>query len=148
NSSDTAIIRLASQDNFQLLTINVDYSDFPSVSKQFQIGSDFAKSNAIVLFAATFEMQDWDTERGVKRIITDIDNAVSQGAVAIKVWKNIGMGIKDSKGENLMIDDPRLDPIFYHLETKDILLIGHQGEPHNCWLPLENMTVRNDRDYF
>jgi predicted TIM-barrel fold metal-dependent hydrolase len=30
----------------------------------------------------------------------------------------------------------------------DLVLIGHQGEPHNCWLPLEQMTTDNDREYF
>jgi predicted TIM-barrel fold metal-dependent hydrolase len=29
-----------------------------------------------------------------------------------------------------------------------IPLIAHQGEPHNCWLPLEQMTTDNDREYF
>jgi predicted TIM-barrel fold metal-dependent hydrolase len=28
------------------------------------------------------------------------------------------------------------------------MVLGHQGEPHNCWLPLEQMTVNNDREYF
>jgi predicted TIM-barrel fold metal-dependent hydrolase len=27
-------------------------------------------------------------------------------------------------------------------------LIAHQGEPHNCWLPLDQMTTDNDREYF
>ena len=26
--------------------------------------------------------------------------------------------------------------------------MGHLGEPKNCWLPLEEMTVNNDRGYF
>jgi len=35
-----------------------------------------------------------------------------------------------------------------HLREKNILLIGHQGEPKNCWLPIEEMTVNNDKEYF
>jgi predicted TIM-barrel fold metal-dependent hydrolase len=27
-------------------------------------------------------------------------------------------------------------------------LIAHQGEPKNCWLPLNEMTTENDRSYF
>ena len=27
-------------------------------------------------------------------------------------------------------------------------LLGHQGEPKNCWLPLDQMTVNSDREYF
>jgi predicted TIM-barrel fold metal-dependent hydrolase len=27
-------------------------------------------------------------------------------------------------------------------------VLGHQGEPRNAWLPLEEMTIRGDREYF
>jgi len=29
-----------------------------------------------------------------------------------------------------------------------LAFIAHQGEPHNCWLPLDQMTTDNDREYF
>ncbi|MBM3401399.1 MAG: hypothetical protein FJY21_03645 [Bacteroidetes bacterium] len=39
-----------------------------------------------------------------------------------------------------MIDDPRLAPIFKFLVQNGIPLIGHNGEPRDCWLPLDKMT--------
>jgi hypothetical protein len=27
-------------------------------------------------------------------------------------------------------------------------VLGHQGEPRNAWLPLDQMTIRGDREYF
>jgi predicted TIM-barrel fold metal-dependent hydrolase len=47
-----------------------------------------------------------------------------------------------------MIDDPKFDPIFNYLEENNIPVCGHLGEPKNCWLPLDEMTVNNDRIYF
>jgi predicted TIM-barrel fold metal-dependent hydrolase len=47
-----------------------------------------------------------------------------------------------------MIDDPRFDPIFRFIAENDKTVIAHIGEPKNCWLPLEEMTVNNDRNYF
>jgi hypothetical protein len=47
-----------------------------------------------------------------------------------------------------MPDDPRLEPIFARLERDHIVLLGHQAEPLDCWLPFDNMTVRSDREYF
>jgi predicted TIM-barrel fold metal-dependent hydrolase len=38
--------------------------------------------------------------------------------------------------------------VFDYIEAQDIVLLGHQGEPYNCWLPLDTMTVNNDREYF
>jgi predicted TIM-barrel fold metal-dependent hydrolase len=47
-----------------------------------------------------------------------------------------------------MPDDPRLQPVIAKLEREHIVLLGHQAEPLNCWLPLDKMTVRGDQEYF
>jgi hypothetical protein len=64
------------------------------------------------------------------------------------VWKNIGMSLRDGRGKLVMVDDARLDGLFAGLEQRKAMVLGHQGEPHNCWLPIERMTVNNDREYF
>jgi predicted TIM-barrel fold metal-dependent hydrolase len=58
------------------------------------------------------------------------------------------MALRDANGRYVMPDDPRLEPIIAHLEHAHIVLLGHQAEPLNCWLPLDKMTVRGDRDYY
>jgi hypothetical protein len=77
-----------------------------------------------------------------------VDRAVKQGAVGVKIWKNIGMSLRDPDGRYVMLDDPRFAPVFSRLERDHIVLLGHQAEPLNCWLPYDQMTVRSDRDYF
>ncbi len=47
-----------------------------------------------------------------------------------------------------MLDDPAISPVADKVQALGLTLIGHQGEPHNCWLPLEQMTTDNDREYF
>lgn len=47
-----------------------------------------------------------------------------------------------------MVDDDHMDPIYDFMAQNNVLLIGHQGEPRNCWLPLDEMTVDSDRNYF
>src|SRR3569833_288058 len=74
--------------------------------------------------------------------------AVAKGAVAGKVWKNIGKVVKDKNGKHVFLDDPRFDGVMAHIEKLGIPLIAHQGEPLNCWLPLDQMTTDNDRGYF
>ena len=66
----------------------------------------------------------------------------------MKIWKNIGMGLKDADGRYVMPDDHRLEPVIARLERDHIVLLGHQAEPLNCWLPFDKMTVRSDQDYF
>ena len=149
NSESTALIDQARADGFRLLTINVDYPDFPPLAQQQALARTHVQNNpAIVAFAATFAMTGWDEPGWQARVQQQLNQSFADGAVAIKVWKNIGMDFRDREGKLVMIDDARFDAIFEQVREHGKVLIGHQGEPHNCWLPLEQMTVSNDREYF
>ncbi len=149
NSENSAFIEQAIEDNFRLLTINVDYPDFPPVEEQLKITIGHLNSYPDrVAFASTFKMAGWDNTGWQEKTIQHLDSTFDQGAIAVKVWKNIGMEFKDKNGNLVMIDDPKFDPIFSHLYKKDIRLIGHMGEPKDCWMPIEEMMVNGDREYF
>jgi predicted TIM-barrel fold metal-dependent hydrolase len=139
----------AIHDNFRILTINVDYPDFPSVSEQERGAVSLQQRYpGRVAFAATFSVQGFGSADWARGALQQIDVATRDGAVGVKIWKNIGMSLKDSDGRYVMPDDQRLEPIFSTLERDHIVLLGHQAEPLNCWLPFDKMTVRSDRNYF
>mgnify|MGYP001819055332 CR=1 FL=1 len=71
------------------------------------------------------------------RTIAELDRDFTNGAVACKVWKNIGMDLKDENGQFVQIDHPIFQPILSHLEREERTLIAHLGEPLACWLPLD-----------
>jgi hypothetical protein len=149
NSSGSALLDAAEADHFRLLTINVDYPDFPPLPEQARIARELVANHPSTLaYATTFSMQGWDRPDWQQQVIRQLDAAFSAGAVAAKVWKNIGMEFRDSQGRLVMIDDPKFDAIFDFIRERRRVLIGHQGEPHNCWLPLAQMTVNNDQEYF
>jgi hypothetical protein len=149
NSPGSALIDQAAADHFRLLTINVDYPDFPALADQSRIAQELVASHPTRLaYAAAFSMHGWDEPQWQQRVIQELDAAFRAGAVAVKVWKNIGMEFRDSKGRLVMIDDPKFDPVFDFIRERRRVLIGHQGEPHNCWLPISDMTVNNDKEYF
>ena len=143
------LIEQARHDHFRLLTINVDYPDFPPIDVQQRDAVALKqKYPGRIAFAATFSVTGFQSPQWAAKQLRHLDAAFAQGAVAVKVWKNIGLDLRDSDGKYVMLDDPRLRPIFDRLERDDIVLLGHQAEPLNCWLPFEKMTVRSDRDYF
>jgi hypothetical protein len=72
---------------------------------------------------------DSSTNRQINR---DFD----QGAVAVKIWKNIGMEIKRPDGSYLMPDDPVFEPIYKDIAAHNKTLIAHLAEPDSCWKPL------------
>jgi hypothetical protein len=149
NSPGPALLDEAEADHFRLLTINVDYPDYPALPEQSRLAQQLVANHpATVAYAATFSMKGWDRPDWQQQVIQQLDAAFAAGAVAVKVWKNIGMEFRDSQDRLVMIDDPKFDPIFEFIRERHRVLIGHQGEPHNCWLPLAQMTVNNDKEYF
>lgn len=149
NVNRNAFVDIARKDNFELLSINVDYPDFPSLATQAAAAIHHRTEDpARFHFATTFSMRGFGTPGWTTRTNAALDAAVARGAVAVKVWKNIGMVAKDKNGRHIFLDDPRFDGVMAHIQKLGIPLIAHQGEPLNCWLPLSQMTTDNDRSYF
>jgi len=149
NSTDPAFLQQARADNFELLSINVDYPDFPTIDQQHAAALALAKADPQHFhWAATFSMKGFGTPGWGERTNRRLDEEVAEGARAVKVWKNIGMVEKDVQGHLVMLDDPGLAPVAEHVRALGVPLIAHQAEPYNCWLPLDRMTTDNDREYF
>lgn len=151
NASDGVVEKLAESNNFRLITLNVDHSDSASVKEQLKHAL-YSKSNfpGAVFYGATF----WFDTAGFRSpgwsegIISQLSENLAGGATCVKVWKNIGMVIRDRDSNFIMIDDPELDKVFAYLAERKIPVNGHLGEPRNCWLPLDQMTVSSDKNYF
>jgi predicted TIM-barrel fold metal-dependent hydrolase len=149
NVVDPGALAIARRDKFQLLSINVDYPDFPALALQANVAAKMRSADPTDFhFATTFSMRGFGMAGWTERTIRTLDAAFDKGAIAVKVWKNIGMVERDSSGRRVFLDDPRFDGVMRHLEARGIPLIAHQGEPKNCWLPLDQMTTENDRSYF
>jgi len=149
NSSTSSWIELAKEDNFKLLSINVDYSDFNPVEEQYTFALKHLKENPVVFaFASTFHMANWDDHNWAENVISHLDSTLKDGAVAVKIWKNIGMEFRDQDGKLVMIDNPRFDPIFNYIKDRGGVLIGHLGEPKDCWLPVDKMINNDIKEYF
>jgi hypothetical protein len=149
NSDDPALAHQARVDNFKLLTVNVDVSDYPSVVDQERFAlQQIKQSPDVVEYLTAFTLQKWDSAVWANEVIARLENSFEKGALGIKLWKNIGMVYKDSNDKFIMIDDPKFDPVIEYIISQDKTIMGHLGEPKNCWLPLEEMTVNNDRTYF
>ena len=139
----------AGADGFRLLTINVNYSVFPSLDRQLADALALRRAHPDrVAFVTTFDATGSDKKGWRARTQRHLDETLRQGAVGVKVWKDIGMQQRDADGRAVMIDDARFDPIFDALEKRGIVVLGHLGEPRNAWLPYDAMTIRGDREYF
>ena len=141
-------IEQAGQDKFKAISIMVDHIPGFLQTQYEYTAYQVSQHPEDVRFVASFKMEGWDEPDWLDKTMEWIDSQIAAGAVGVKVWKNIGMEFRDKNGNLVMIDDPKFDPIFKHLAKLGIPVTGHLGEPKNCWLPLEEMTTNNDRDYF
>ncbi len=143
-------VSLSQRDRFRFVNMAVWSSKDPVVNQEKHRTSflQFEADRNRTAVVCSFPLENWDDPDWVQQTIAYLDDAFAKGAVGVKVWKNIGMELRDQHGKLVMIDDPKFDPVFDHLETHNKVLLGHLGEPKNCWLPLEEMTTNNDRSYF
>ncbi|RPE12576.1 hydrolase [Chitinophaga lutea] len=146
-SSDTTFAQQAKRDNYRLLTIAVD--EPPGLEAQEQFGiTQMQLFPQQVSFAATFSLDGWGRGDWSQKTIAHLQSAIDQGAVGVKFYKNIGMELRDPDGRFVMIDDPRFDTVLHFLTAHNITVIGHFGEPKDCWLPLDKMLMNTNRKYY
>lgn len=139
----------AIEHNASFLSINTNIPFFEDLEKQEAVILELQKRYPDrIQYITSFDFRRWGKKGFAESAIDQIKRGLENGAVGVKIWKDVGFELHDEDGKFVMIDDPVFDPIFEFLVENDILLIGHQGEPRNCWLPLEEMTVDSDRNYF
>jgi len=88
-----------------------------------------------IAFCTTFDPYAFDSSSFPADAIRQINQDFTDGAVAVKIWKNIGMEIKDRSGKYIMADDPKFQPIYKDIEAHDRTLLVHQAEPDVAWGP-------------
>lgn len=142
---------VAAEDNFILITLGVDHGDSANISRQHvSAGYSVEKHPGKVFYGPTFlfDTASWGTPEWSSKIIAGLEKDLSRGGITVKIWKNIGMTVRDRSGRFIMVDDPGLDPVIDYIKGRGLPVTGHLGEPRNCWLPLDQMTVSSDSSYF
>ncbi|MDG5766267.1 amidohydrolase family protein [Balneolales bacterium ANBcel1] len=149
NSRGNALLKLAEKYRFNYITINTEVPFFPPIDEQLRIATDIRKSNpGRVEFVGSFSVSEWGEDGWLDKAKKDIEKAIKGGARGIKIWKNIGMDLRDTDDSMVMISDNRFTPLLSWMASEGITVIGHLGEPRNCWLPVKSMTTASDRTYF
>lgn len=84
--------------------------------------------------------EDGWTERTVRQLRAD----VAAGAAGLKIYKNLGMDVRDTAGARVPTDDPRLDPIWAACGELGIPVLIHTADPAAFWQPRD---AENERFY-
>lgn len=138
---------LSNELNFRVLTLNTDEDPGIETQNRFAIQQVQAFPK-VISCATTISVAEWDSDNWEKNTIANLEKSFSTGAVAVKLYKNIGMELRDKKGNLIMISNSKFDSVIDFIVKQNIPIVGHFGEPKNCWLPVEEMTVNGDKGYY
>lgn len=94
-----------------------------------------------VVFANVDFSQIDDPEFGA-RAAAQLERDVEAGARGLKIFKNLGMNVRDAAGERVPVDDPRLDPIWAKAGELGIPVLIHTADPAEFWEPMDEHNER------
>ncbi len=110
--------------------------DFPTLEAKIEAAQVFVKeSKGQAVLCTTFDPFKFSNPKFADDAIRQLNRDFARGAVAVKIWKNVGMELKDQSGRFVMPDDVRLEPIYKDIAAHGKTLIAHLAEPDSCWQP-------------
>jgi len=137
--TDPAFQKMLERLNLKVMDILV-MDDTNAARKQLQQQVDDAlalvrSSRGHVALCTTYDPYRFNSPSFAADAVKQLDHDFAQGAVAVKIWKNIGMEIKNSDGTYVLADDPRFEPIYQDIARQGKTLMSHQAEPDVAWGP-------------
>lgn len=146
--SAQALVEALRQANWRCLSIcdSREIGDQPSILAEMIRGTKLLhrESGGRIQWATTFDARPFETPGFAGRVIAALQRDFKEDALAVKMWKNVGMAIRSKSGEYLMPDSPVLTPILEAIEKSGRTLITHLAEPDAAWLPLQG----NESGYY
>ncbi|HEV7243254.1 MAG TPA: amidohydrolase family protein [Thermoanaerobaculia bacterium] len=91
---------------------------------------------------ANVDLQKIDEPNFGANAARQLEEDVKNGAVGLKIFKNLGMFLTDASGKRVPTDDPRLDPIWKKAGELGIPVLIHTGEPVAFWSPVDKNNER------
>ena len=97
--------------------------------------------NRFIIFT-NIDLKTIDEPGWSEKTVEQIRNDVKMGANGLKIYKSQGMDNKDSRGNRVKIDDPRIDPVWEVCGELGIPVLIHAADPKPFWQP---MDANNER---
>lgn len=90
-----------------------------------------------------FDWQSWQSDPDYLSKTPDLlENAIEKGAHGVKIWKDLGLTVKDPNGDLVRIDDERLDPIWERAEKIGCIVAFHTVDPVAFFEPWNEQNER------
>lgn len=77
-----------------------------------------------------------------QKAAAQLEQDVRNGAQGLKIFKNLGMSVRDGAGRRVAVDDPRFDPVWAKCAQLGIPVLIHTGDPKQFWDPMDRYNER------
>jgi predicted TIM-barrel fold metal-dependent hydrolase len=94
---------------------------------------------------ATFCQLDWretDHEGFDRRLVSSLQRSATAGAKGLKVWKDLGLHVRDGRGELVLLDDPRLGDVWDAAAQAGLPVAIHTADPIAFFEPVDATNER------
>lgn len=95
-----------------------------------------------ILIFTNIDFSGIDNPAWTVKTVEQLVNDVHQGAAGLKVYKDLGLEVKDKNGKRLKVDDSRLDPVWEKCGELNIPVLIHTGEPSPFFDKMDNTNER------
>ncbi|MDB5328033.1 MAG: putative metal-dependent hydrolase of the TIM-barrel fold protein, partial [Phycisphaerales bacterium] len=75
-------------------------------------------------------------------VVKYLEAAHAKGAAGLKVFKNLGLTVKDKSGKRVAVDDPRLDPAWEACGRLHMPVLIHSSDPSAFFKPIDRNNER------
>ena len=83
-----------------------------------------------------------DSDTFLEDNIKILRDAKKDGAIGLKVYKSLGLTDKDSNGNRIAVNDPRIDPIWEECGKLGFPVLIHSADPASFWKPKDKNNER------
>ena len=98
--------------------------------------------NGRLLVFTNVDFTSIDDPNWTTNAISQLEKDVKNGASGLKVYKELGLEMKDKNGKRIAVDDPRIGPVWEKCGELHIPVLIHTGEPAPFF---DKMDSNNER---
>ncbi len=91
---------------------------------------------------ANMDFSNIDAPDYPERVAKQLEQDVHNGAQGLKIFKNFGMDLKDTKGQRIHVDDPRFHLVWDLCARLKIPVLIHTAEPWSFFQPQDRFNER------
>ncbi len=107
-----------------------------------RVSQEVSSDRFLLFFAPDFSKID-EPDFGLKEA-QRLEEAVRMGVKGMKIFKALGLTIRDKSGKLVAVDDPRIDPLWAKCGELGIPVMIHVSDPNAFFTPIDQFNERYD----